>query len=78
MILRKSNTDGKEIVVHRIKSPRLGISHAIDDLEKKIDDPALYYDHCALMVPHDNAFYYLATWKNQKTIIGMLEVFLIW
>lgn len=64
----------KEIVIHRIKSPRLAIHFLIDDLELGIDDPTLYYDHCYSLCPHNNAVYYLATWKDESLIIGMAEV----
>ena len=63
-----------DIVIHRIKDPWLEISHCIDGLEMNIDDPELYYDHCDDPHNHPNSMYYLATWKNESPIIGMVEV----
>lgn len=71
---KKSRNNRKEIVIHRIKSPRLGIHYRIDDLEISIDDPELYYDHGAEFGEHNNAMYYLATWKDESPVIGMVEV----
>ena len=67
------NQSQKEIVIHRIKDPNLYIgTNKFDDEEVGIDDPKLYYDHG--YGEHDNRVWYLATWKDEKTIIGKVEV----
>lgn len=59
----------RQIEVYRIKSPRLAIHHSLDDREGvSIKDPELYYDH------HNGEVYYLATWKGDEQVIGIMEV----
>merc|ERR1740124_1379833 len=60
----------------RMSIPRLVIDHLIDDLKIRIDDPELSYDHDSekTIIPHDGSVYYLATWKDEYPIIGMVQV----
>ena len=73
----RRNQPKKEIVIHRIKDPRLKINHEIDDEKVDINDPKLYIDHMEdseFGGEHDNRVVYLATWQDESTVIGMVEV----
>jgi len=75
----KNNRRKEDIVIHRIKSPRLDMHYRIDGLELGIHDPELYYDHMAELCGEcNNAVDYLATWKDESPIIGMVNVMLHW
>ena len=69
----------KEIAVHQIKDPGLaGYQFKMEDGEASLDDPDLYYDHDPGYSGIKNGFLYLATWKDEKAIIGMVAVIPFW
>lgn len=73
----KHQRNKKQITIHRIKDPRLKINHEIDDENVDINDPDLYIDHMeefGVEHEHDNRVIYLATWQDESTVIGMVEV----
>jgi len=75
----KNNRRKEDVVIHRIKSPRLDTHYRMDGLELGIHDPELCYDHMAELCGEcNNAVHCLATWKEESPTIGMAHVMLHW
>ena len=79
---RRKRSRKKEIVIHKIKNPSMGIADAtINNLHLRVDEPFLSSPQLNNTDNFDNPmeftfFYYLATWKDETTtVIGKVEVY---
>ena len=64
----------REVVIHRIISKRYALQYFDVDSFINIDDPNLLYDHYARHGKPNYNVFYLATWKDDITIIGHVDV----